>query len=376
MASAAVSVGVGAAFNGVGKITETVNAAGKTVKVVEKDGLSKMLAGKLGDGFGQVALDAGLAGLQTGITTVANTAINSLQIQDGRLAFNGESFTESMSSAGTWASTVAGMASTFTAGALGQVNLMAPDKDALNTNTFNTEGIQKLNSFTGSLAGGAVTYGLSGEVTLNMAKYGEVGLLELNISKENGVSVGLGMGGIDVSLGTIAGAISGLGDSTKIMGINLFGGEEEKATLSTINKLGYSSNDYNRELALAVWNDEREVRYKELGYENGKKILGKFDHNNGDEILLDSGLLGGGREGSVTRAAVMSHENTHLLENRYEGIAHMYGLGTYNELNTMFGLEADSGLYNSMLYGIEPRKLGREYRGCGSLDADERRRIF
>ena len=92
-------------------------------------------------------------------------------------AFNGESFIESMSSVGTWASTVAAMASTFTAGALGQVNLMAPDKDALNANTFNTEGIQKLNSFTGSLAGGAVTYGLSWEVTLNMAKYGEVGLL-------------------------------------------------------------------------------------------------------------------------------------------------------------------------------------------------------
>jgi hypothetical protein len=41
----------------------------------------------------------------------------------------------------------------------------------------------------------------------------------------------------------------------------------------------------------------------------------------------------------------------------------MYGLGTYNELNTMFGLEADSGLYNNMLYGIVNPKSWVENTG-------------
>ncbi|MDR0683959.1 MAG: hypothetical protein LBF83_02380, partial [Spirochaetaceae bacterium] len=76
VASAAVSVGVGAAFNGVGKITETIDAAGEAVKVVEKGGLSKMLEGKLGDGIGQVALNVGLAGAKILTTSTINSGIN------------------------------------------------------------------------------------------------------------------------------------------------------------------------------------------------------------------------------------------------------------------------------------------------------------
>jgi hypothetical protein len=76
VASAAVSVGVGAAFNGVGNITESLDAVtGKVVKTVEAGGISKLLAGKLGDGFGQVALDAGLAGVQTYTSVVASSFV-------------------------------------------------------------------------------------------------------------------------------------------------------------------------------------------------------------------------------------------------------------------------------------------------------------
>jgi hypothetical protein len=201
---------------------------------------------------------------------------------------------------------------------------------------------------------------MSGEVKLNLANYNGVGLLELNLSGENGVSLGLGMGGIDVSLGTIAGAMSGLRDSTKIIGAkveNLFGNNEKLSTLNVLNGLGYSRRVSDQELAKAVWEEEIKAAYKDLGYDdNGNKILGRYvggeEGNRSNELLLDKMLLGGGREGSAKLAAVMSHENTHLKENRYEGIAHLAGLGTYSEINAIFGLEADSGFYGEMFAGI------------------------
>jgi hypothetical protein len=48
----------------------------------------------------------------------------------------------------------------------------------------------------------------------------------------------------------------------------------------------------------------------------------------------------------------MTHENTHLEGNRYEGLAHLAGLGTYSEINAMFGLDGDRGFYGEMFAGI------------------------
>jgi hypothetical protein len=102
-----------------------------------------------------------------------------------------------------------------------------------------------------------------------------VGLLELNLSGENGVSLGLGMGGIDVSLGTIAGEMRGLRDSTKIIGAKvagLFGDIEDVSTLNAVNMLGYSNRVSNQELAMAIWEEEIKVRYGEIP---GMWIIGR-----------------------------------------------------------------------------------------------------
>jgi murein DD-endopeptidase MepM/ murein hydrolase activator NlpD len=48
----------------------------------------------------------------------------------------------------------------------------------------------------------------------------------------------------------------------------------------------------------------------------------------------------------------MAHEGTHLNGNRYEGMAHLQGLETYNAINAKFGLEADGGFYSDMALAI------------------------
>jgi hypothetical protein len=77
--------------------------------------------------------------------------------------------------------------------------------------------MSKFNSFVGSLAGTAVTYGMTGNAKFNLARIsnlGEngaysVGLWEMNLGDE-GFSMNLGMGGTDISMGTIASSYRGL----------------------------------------------------------------------------------------------------------------------------------------------------------------------
>jgi hypothetical protein len=90
-----------------------------------------------------------------------NSGINAITYseRDG-FGFSEEAFKAGMNKGVV--SAVAGMASTFTSGALGLGNLRDGNGIALNNRTFNVEGIGKLNDFTGSLVGGAVSYGMSG----------------------------------------------------------------------------------------------------------------------------------------------------------------------------------------------------------------------
>jgi murein DD-endopeptidase MepM/ murein hydrolase activator NlpD len=257
-------------------------------------------------------------------------------------------------------SSAVSMTSTFTTGALGQANLQIWN-DALNGDTFNVEGIQKLNSLTGNLVGAGLNYAMTGEATLNVLNLSDLtggklssGLLELHLGGEKGVSMNIGSGGTDISMGTIAGAMNGLGDSTKVIGAkidNLMGDNRGLSTLETINMLGWTGEGYEQWLAKAIWNDIIKARYEELGTDKDGEILGRYVQGS-SEILLDNSLLGGGKEGSAKLAAVMSHEGTHLNENRYEGIAHLQGSSTYNMINAIFGLEEDGEFSGQMISAI------------------------
>ena len=48
----------------------------------------------------------------------------------------------------------------------------------------------------------------------------------------------------------------------------------------------------------------------------------------------------------------MSHEGSHVLGNRIEGIAHLAGAKTYSQVNEMFGLQADISFNMEMIAGM------------------------
>jgi hypothetical protein len=73
---------------------------------------------------------------------------------------------------------------------------------------IDTANIQKMNSLAGGLVSNAVSYGMTGSATFNRANINGVGLFELTLGND-GITSRIGMGGVDVRLGTIASAIRG-----------------------------------------------------------------------------------------------------------------------------------------------------------------------
>jgi hypothetical protein len=368
-AIAGASYGAGTLFSGVGTATEqaTAAAAENGGGFFATGGINHWI-GETFQGWSGVGMSTLSAGMQTALTTTSNLAINSFELEDGRLAFDGGGFTSSLTSMTTWASTAAAMTAAFTGGALGQANLKSGDGDLLNGDTFNTKAIQKLNNFTGSLAGAGVSYAMTGEATLNVANLKDftrngnhnLGLLELHLGGETGFSVNLGTGGTDVSYSTVAGAMAGVRDSSKIIGakLNALGGNiEDISTLNAINMMGWTGNGLNQKIARAIWDDALKVAYGDIGEE----YLGKY--KGGDVVTIRKTLLGGGREGSAKLATVMAHEGTHVDGNRIEGIAHIQGAGTYGAINGMFGLEGDSAFSAQMIYAILNPESWKENTG-------------
>jgi hypothetical protein len=259
-AIAAASVAVSAAFSGVGKIVETTDAAGKVTQVAQVGGISKALAGKLGDGMGQVVLDAGLAGVQAGITSTASAAINSFQIDGSGLSFDGDRFKDGLT--GALVSGAAVMAGSLTGNLTGGLinKTLGYNIDGTNFMEFATTVGSEAGKYGVYIAKNWLTEGNTGldalkggfddagGLTLNLAGLGifsdklkGMGLVELNITSD-GVTSRFGTGGID-AWGTIA---AGMYDGIKLgvkeigrivtrenveKGAAMFGWGEEAATL-------------------------------------------------------------------------------------------------------------------------------------------------
>lgn len=99
-----------------------------------------------------------------------------------------------------------------------------------------------MNGLAGGLTSNLIGYAMDGQTTLNILNtadfgFGNTGLLELTISKENGVSSRIGMGGTNVSFSNISSAVSGAAAWNKN---------------SQINKYTSSSFEGNKDLANAL----------------------------------------------------------------------------------------------------------------------------
>jgi hypothetical protein len=366
-AMAGVKAGTGALFSGVGVAEEQALAVVKGGGFFETGGINHWIESSF-SGWDQVGMSALSAGAQTALTTTSGLAVNSFEIKDGRLSFNGESFAASMGAMDTWASVASAAAGSLAGGALGQANLKDGNGITLNGHTFDTKSIQKFNSLMGSLAGTGVSYAMTGEATLNILNLRDftgnnghnLGLLELRLGGDKGFSAGLGSGGADLSYGAVTAAMAGARDSGKIIGAKLgaLGGNiEDISTLNAINMMGWTGDGLNQKIAKVIWDDRLKVRYGDLGGDYGEYRIG------GGTVTISETLLGGGKEGGAKLAAVMAHEGTHVAGYRIEGLAHIQGNGTYNAINALFGLRGDSVFSDSMISAIMDPESWKENTG-------------
>ncbi|MBU0927382.1 MAG: hypothetical protein KKA67_06510, partial [Spirochaetes bacterium] len=250
-----------------------------------------------------------MLGLRTMTTSVASSAVNAFNIdKDGNLGWSGEAFGEGVKG-GAFAA-LASMTSTLTGGLLDSVGLTGF------YGALHMDG-QKTNAFLSGLAGQAVTYGLTGETSfnlLNLADLGAIdaqgkgmngGLLELKIGK-NGASLGLGSGGMDVSIGTTMGALKGL----SAWGVNArmaFSGQKEAWKYASAMRTLYSGSQVRgKEAELTLF--EEILSGTTNVEENMDGDYEAVTTREGGERLITLGSRSKGLLGQLGLGVVLSHE--------------------------------------------------------------------
>ncbi len=246
---------------------------------------------------------------------------------------------------GGWADAgnLAGFAGGFVSGGLGGVNLRDGNGIKLSDKVFDVEGISAMNGLAGGLASTAVSFGMTGNATFNLASIKGVGLLEVTLGRD-GISSRLGSGGMSLSTETLTAVSRGRQETEKVLDWK-YGGEESRSTLNGVNKLGHTDLEMNHRLANDIWSEEVGINY---GYTGGFGLYKVGD----DSMTLDISLLGDGIEGSARLATVLAHEGTHLYGNRVEGVAHLQSAATYMQLLDKFNLAGDQAFAGEIMEGL------------------------
>ena len=332
------------------------------------------IAGALGD-FGKAPIGkALLAGAQGFTTNTATSALSAFSWSNGKLGWDKDAFLTGSFGTGTWASVAGASGSAFTSGLMSMANMVDGNGTILSSNVFNTRGISSFNNLTGGLVSTGIQYGMTGDATLNLmniADFGSergYGLLEMHLGAKQGFSMNLGSNGTNVSLGTIASSMGGVGESYKITEAkyeNLQGDKTALTTLNSANGLGYTDNKDNYQLAKDIWNGNKNVVY----YNASTPAVTTQDlaalayaGDDGKSIYVNSKLLGGGKEGAAQVASIMSHEAKHLA-GKDEFESRMTETSAYSDLMKAWGVTGagyeDTGLAwgASMLRKIRGRRL-------------------
>ncbi len=328
-------------------ISSAVSMGTKSLGGSLSDSLGKALSssGKttsfLIQGTTQAAVSAGNAAMNTVVTnTLQSTNFSNLGTDEW---FDKEKFTKSMTSMETWAGTASGAVTGFVSGGLSGVNMRDGNGIRLTGAVFNVEGIQSFNNLVGGMAGSAVTYAMTGNVTYNVASIMGTGILEMNLGN-NGFGLKIGSGGVDISFQTLQNSVAGLKEGNKVQSWK-YGTIEQSSTLNAINMDGYTDIDTNIELAKDLWNGKKRVEYAD--------VSGEYGHYNAaedsDTIIISKALLGKGLEKSAELATVLSHEGSHVYGNTVEGLAHFAGFSTYDQLVQRFNLTENTSFSSGML---------------------------
>jgi hypothetical protein len=134
-----------------------------------------------------------------------------------------------------------------------------------------------LNRTLGGLAGQGVNYALTGDFALNLFNVQSTGVLELHLGKQ-GFGMNLGMGGLDASLGTIAGAFRGAAVWGTNALINSYVENNLDIPVALRSQYGFGDKTQKDQL-WDILADRTEIIFKEGDYEglseteDGKKII-------------------------------------------------------------------------------------------------------
>ena len=313
-----------------------------------------MTAVSASPGVGGVIGSTVVGGMQTVTTSTLNSAVNAITWdKEHGFGWSADAFNAGVQ--GGLISAATGMTSSLTSGVLGVINLYGRNSGALNPLLYNTKGISDLNSLIGGIAGQAVNYSLSGDMgfnLINLSMFGipgadektplSMGLFEVNIGK-NGITTKIGSGGVDISIGKVASALSGMRDAISVMKAKaaaLFGNMGSISTIDSSNMMSYNGGrDF--ELARSIKNGKMKVQY-------GKIDGGGMYNVNTDVITITEELLGGDRQTSAMLAAMLSHEGTHAEGDRVEVNAHMNAKNTYEKVCANYNIQKDT-IFSAMM---------------------------
>lgn len=205
--------------------------------------------------------------LYNGGKTAFNVASNSLIMND----FNISDFCDSMKEKVNHGQVIASLIYGSVSSVLDEIILGADGSKVLGFSSSNVSRIKSLDSFLGESASSIFEYGYTGKTTLNLASIKDVGLFELNISK-NGIQGQVGMNGQKIGIGTIINAARGLENVVENYRINDF-----------------SKGDYNLASALRMQygfgNDKAKVQLESII--NGNVLL-ELNENDYDGYIAKS----------------------------------------------------------------------------------------
>ena len=164
-----------------------------------------------------------LKGTELMATNVSTSAINAVSFKGlftGGDAFDERAFKQGAFGKSAMTSVAAGMAGQAVTTGMGKWNIGTNERKVGAFNKYQVADMRGMNNFVGSLASTGVTYAMTGNAKFNvlnasmLGSYGKNkvlrtgGMLELNFG-DDGFSAGIGMGGTDISRGTVMTAVRG-----------------------------------------------------------------------------------------------------------------------------------------------------------------------
>jgi hypothetical protein len=303
------------------------------------DGLMDGVVGSF-KGFGILA--EGLENLgKSIIKNNFNSWVNAFELDGkGGWDWNGEAYQES-----AWGSGALGMyASAFVTpmAQRGATDFFTQDGTGLDLaeNVFGVENLKALGSTLGSLTGEFASYLFDGEFSVNVLDMSDLtggavkqGLFELSFKGKSRI------GGGGANLGGLTGILNSLEaiktDALYVASRKL-GGNRGLAEINATNRLGYSSIDYNIDLARRIIEGETKVSFFDF---QGEKE-GEFDSENPDILYVDVDYLNNDKESASKLASILAHEGMHQMGEKREFFAYAFSALTYSILQDK-GLASD-----------------------------------